>query len=88
MNPHQSWGEWKGRWSEGSEEWTDEYKEALESKDIGGFKNGSFFMEWEDIVKHFDGWGECSAKGNFGLRSYKVTGPHGIFKFRVPKFDD
>jgi len=48
------WGkkEWKGRFSDNSEEWTNELISHFQAQDIFG-ENGTFFMEFSDFCKEF-----------------------------------
>ncbi|KAG8945068.1 hypothetical protein FRC04_001229 [Tulasnella sp. 424] len=46
-------GEWKGRWSDGSKEWNDEFADGLK-KALGGFKfgdDGEFVQEYHDFLQ-------------------------------------
>ena len=45
-------GEWKGRWSDGSPEWTDEIKAALGSAESAA--DGQFWMDFNDFLMCFN----------------------------------
>lgn len=47
------WGhsKWTGRWSDGSKEWTKEWREALESLHHDFGDDGVFIMEYEDFLE-------------------------------------
>ncbi|KAJ3479673.1 hypothetical protein NLI96_g8895 [Meripilus lineatus] len=49
------WGnsEWTGPWSDGSPEWTDEWRGALELLDHRPGNDGVFVMEYRDFLKQF-----------------------------------
>jgi Calpain family cysteine protease len=44
-------GEWNGRWSDGSKEWTKEWLPALELLDHSFGDDGSFIMQYEDFLE-------------------------------------
>jgi hypothetical protein len=68
------WGddkEWNGAWSDDSPLWTPELQ-----KEVGFYKgnDGTFWMQWEDVVKYFDNgsismvmreWPQVRVTGNF-----------------------
>ena len=43
-------GEWNGRWSDGSKEWTKEWLGALDRLDHQFGNDGSFIMQYEDFL--------------------------------------
>lgn len=49
------WGnnEWKGRWSDGSKEWTKEWLPALDVLDHKFGDDGQFVQEWSDFLTHW-----------------------------------
>eukprot|EP00451_Oxyrrhis_marina_P022342 CAMPEP_0204359172 /NCGR_PEP_ID=MMETSP0469-20131031/37057_1 /ASSEMBLY_ACC=CAM_ASM_000384 /TAXON_ID=2969 /ORGANISM="Oxyrrhis marina" /LENGTH=407 /DNA_ID=CAMNT_0051347157 /DNA_START=260 /DNA_END=1479 /DNA_ORIENTATION=- len=48
-------GEWTGDWSDKSDLWTQhgDIKRALQGKDATPANDGSFWMQWEDVLKHW-----------------------------------
>ena len=56
------WGqfEWDGDWSDKSSKWTDEMKNAFNP--ILDEDDGTFWMSFEDFVKHFDSLDVCRIK--------------------------
>lgn len=65
------WGsfEWKGKWSDGSREWTPNY-----SKEVGyqSADDGTFWMELTDFRKYFDKITVCRI---FNLRIFSLPSP-------------
>lgn len=49
-------GEWTGRWSDNSKEWTSRYKRLLNQKDAD---DGIFWMLYEDFCLHFKNVSYC-----------------------------
>ena len=73
LNVRNPWGqfEWGGAWSDNSEEWTDDMRDAFEPNfDV---KDGSFWISYEDFLKNFcsvtickvENWNEIRLKGIF-----------------------
>ncbi|KIM33740.1 hypothetical protein M408DRAFT_325348 [Serendipita vermifera MAFF 305830] len=46
-------GEWKGRWSDGSKEWTKEWLPALSVLDHSFGNDGQFIMEYSDFLRNW-----------------------------------
>ena len=73
MNVRNPWGqfEWGGAWSDNSEEWTDDFLEAIQPNFDA--KDGSFWMSYQDFFRYFtsitvckvDNWNEVRLKGIF-----------------------
>lgn len=51
-------------------------------------ENGKFFIENEDMLKHFSTFGICKLSDNKSLQSVKKTGSEGIFKVSVEAAGD
>eukprot|EP01060_Flectonema_neradi_P040654 TRINITY_DN935_c5_g1_i1.p1 TRINITY_DN935_c5_g1~~TRINITY_DN935_c5_g1_i1.p1 ORF type:complete len:907 (+),score=140.01 TRINITY_DN935_c5_g1_i1:60-2780(+) len=55
------WGdakEWRGRWGDSDEAWT-EYPEVAQECALQRGSDGTFWMQWEDVKKWFCGGGVC-----------------------------
>ena len=74
--------QWKGAFCPGSESWTDEAKEQIGwvAEDE---ENGKFFIEHDDMLKHFSTFGIAYIYDNNSLQSVKKTGNEGIFKVSI-----
>jgi len=53
VSPHGN-DAWTGRWSENHPCWREHPQAAQACGDIFNIKDGSFFMEYSDLIKHFD----------------------------------
>ena len=47
-------GEWTGRWSDGSSQWTKYWLDALEPLDHHFGDDGVFIMEYEDFLEYWE----------------------------------
>lgn len=62
VNIRNPWGafEWDGAWSDHSSLWTDEIIQALEV--VLDENDGTFWMSYEDFIKHFRGLNVCRVR--------------------------
>ncbi|KEG09390.1 calpain-like cysteine peptidase [Trypanosoma grayi] len=69
------WGgngvEWTGAWSDKSDKWKSHPLVRRACKPSKK-NDGTFWMEWEDIVRYFDGGGVCMVRKNW--HDYRVRG--------------
>lgn len=70
-NPWGNGTEWSGDWGDDSPLWQKHPRIANEC-DFKKAEDGTFWMEWEDVKKYFDGGGVCFTK--FDWFDYRVRG--------------
>ena len=77
------WGykEWKGTWSDGSKEWTEEAKKAFGTEDHKNKDDGCFWMAFEDFLQYFINIETCMKQNNIcskGIECHKgeLETPH------------
>ncbi|KIJ30715.1 hypothetical protein M422DRAFT_186752 [Sphaerobolus stellatus SS14] len=90
-------GEWNGRWSDGSKEWTKEWLPALEVLNHQFGDDGSFIMEYEDFLKTWyavertqlfdESWIQSSHWLNVTSRSFPCPWQYGdvSYTFTLPE---
>ena len=66
-NPWGNSAEWKGAWSDGSKEWTENPTFAEELKYVPDANDGIFWMEWSDFAKNFTKISICDRDANKDL---------------------
>ncbi|KAF8589545.1 cysteine proteinase [Ramaria rubella] len=84
-------GEWNGRWSDGSKEWTKEWLGALEVLDHQFGDDGAFIMQYEDFLRTWyavertqlfdDTWIQSSHWLNVSSRTYPCAWQFGDVSF-------
>ncbi|KAF8521601.1 cysteine proteinase [Hysterangium stoloniferum] len=84
-------GEWNGRWSDGSKEWTKEWLPALDRLDHQFGDDGCFIMEYSDFLKTWyavertqlfdDSWIQSSHWLNITSRSFPCAWQYGDVSF-------
>ena len=90
-NPWGNEHEWKGAWSDGSKEWTENPTFAAELNYVPKANDGVFWMEWSDFSKYFNKIQICDRDANKDLsleifEDYPKCGPmigclHGCASF-------
>jgi hypothetical protein len=69
LNIRNPWGEfeWDGDWSDKSDRWTDRMKQALDP--VLEDNDGTFWMSYEDVIKHFINISICRISDYYEVRS-------------------
>jgi calpain-15 len=81
------WGksEWKGAWSDGSKEWTEQLKKQLKVHEAD---DGVFHMTYDDFLKYYSDVQICKIHDDYHYTSLKVNTTHKnakLFKINVPR---
>jgi calpain-15 len=81
------WGksEWKGAWSDESDEWTEQLKKQLDVKDAD---DGIFYMTFNDFLQYYSDAQICKVHDDYHYTSIKVNTNHkngNFFKLTIPK---
>ncbi|XP_063787003.1 calpain-5-like [Pseudophryne corroboree] len=71
QNPWGS-GEWKGPWSDGSEEWKKVSRRQKEKMGVTVNDDGEFWMSWDDFCTHFTDVTVCRRVNTHLLSSHKT----------------
>lgn len=77
-------GEWTGDWSDSSEKWTPELRQAL---DVQELDDGIFHMSWEDFKQYFSDVQVCYYKEGYSYTSAKIQSEDNETQFFQIEFE-
>lgn len=63
-------GEWKGAWSDESDEWTYDLKQQLNFESLD---DGVFYMTWNDFLKYYSDLQICYYHDEYKYSAIKLT---------------
>ncbi|XP_075062612.1 calpain-5-like [Mixophyes fleayi] len=78
QNPWGS-GEWKGAWSDGSEEWKKVSRSKKEKMGVTVNDDGEFWMSWDDFCTHFTDITVCRRVNTHFLSTHKTWKEASVF---------